>query len=108
MSKMKHYKIGEFEEIVLLIVASLTIAYANKIIKELKSKLNRTASLSTVHITLYRLEDKGFLKSSWGEPTDKRGGRRKRIYEMTSFGMDVLKEIKLSRTQLWSAIPELK
>jgi len=105
---MRNYKIGEFEEVVLLVVASLGKAYANTIVTELKAKLARKASLSTVHITLYRLEDKGLLKSDWGEPTDKRGGRRKRFYEMTSFGMELLKEIKTTRTQLWSLIPELK
>jgi len=104
---MKFQKLGEFEEIVLLIVASLTKAHANDIVKELRVKANRKASLSTVHITMYRLEDKGYLSSSWGEPGTKRGGRRKRCYEMTSFGMSLLRHIKETRIQLWSIIPEL-
>jgi len=105
---MKFKKLGEFEEIVLLIVASLVKAHANYIVKELKARAKRKASLSTVHITLYRLEDKGYLSSSWGEPGTKRGGRRKRCYEMTSFGMSLLQQIKEARIQLWSIIPELK
>jgi DNA-binding PadR family transcriptional regulator len=61
-----------------------------------------------VHVTLYRLEDKGFIKSSMGGGTNERGGRRKRIYTITSAGMATLKMMKETRLDLWKLVPQLK
>ena len=104
---MKGSTIGELEEVILLIVAHLERAYGNEIVEELASKASRTVSLSTVHITLYRLEDKGFLKSDVGGASEIRGGRRKGFFSLTIAGMNVLKENKAQRMQLWSLIPDL-
>ncbi|MEL7146384.1 MAG: PadR family transcriptional regulator [Bacteroidota bacterium] len=94
---------------VLTIVAILgEEAYGNSIVKAIKTHQERSVNLSAVHVTLYRLEDKGLVQSSVGGATSERGGRRKRYFTVTSAGMAVLKGIKESRTQLWSMIPQLK
>ncbi len=105
---MKGSNIGELEEMILLVIAGLGKAYGNEIVDELDDKARRKVSLSTVHITLYRLEDKGYLDSEWGDPEEIRGGRRKRYFSLTVSGMRVLKEIRQTRLQLWSLVPELK
>ena len=61
-----------------------------------------------MHVTLYRLEDKGFIKSELGGGTNIRGGRKKRIFTITNAGMAMLKGIRESRLKLWNMVPELK
>ena len=101
--------LGEFEELILTIVGILQDdAYGNAIVTEIKERVGRDVNLSAVHVTLYRLEDKGFVKSSMGGATNERGGRRKRIFSITNAGLAVLRAMKESRTELWKLIPQLK
>ena len=51
------------------------------------------------------MEDKGFLSSEFGEPTLKRGGKRKRIYSVTFHGQRIMTEMKELRAGLWKSIP---
>jgi DNA-binding PadR family transcriptional regulator len=101
--------LGEFEELILTMVGALQEdAYGAAIADEIEAKLKRDVNLSAVHVTLYRLEDKGFIKSSLGGATKERGGRRKRIYTITSAGMAMLKAMKEQRLVLWKMVPQLK
>jgi PadR family transcriptional regulator PadR len=101
--------LGEFEELVLTMVAALQEdAYGAAISEEIETRLKREVNLSAVHVTLYRLEDKGYIKSSIGGGTNERGGRRKRIFAITSAGMAMLKAMKESRVELWKMVPQLK
>lgn len=101
--------LGEFEELVLILVAALQEdAYGAAIAEEIERKLKRDVTLSAVHVTLYRLEDKGHVKSKVGGATQERGGRRKRIFTVTSAGMAMLKAMKETRLELWSMVPQLK
>jgi DNA-binding PadR family transcriptional regulator len=101
--------LGEFEELILTMVAALQEdAYGAAISDEIETRLKREVNLSAVHVTLYRLEDKGYLKSSMGGGTNERGGRRKRIYTITNAGMALLKAMKESRIDLWKMVPQLK
>lgn len=101
--------LGEFEELILTLVAALQEdAYGAAIADEIESRMKRDVNLSAVHVTLYRLEDKGYIKSSLGGGTKERGGRRKRIYTVTSAGMAMLKAMKEARVDLWKLVPQLK
>ena len=101
--------LGEFEELVLTIVGVLQEdAYGNAIVTEIKDRVKRDANLSAVHVTLYRLEDKGYVKSHMGGSTNARGGRRKRIFTVTNAGLAMLRAMKESRMELWKLIPQLK
>ncbi len=103
----KNY-LGEFEELVLTMVAILgDEAYGNTIVEEFKTSLDRKVNLSAVHITLYRLEEKGLLQSSMGGSTNERGGRRKRYFQPTNLGRKTLEDIKEQRIRLWNMIPNL-
>jgi len=100
--------LGEFEEMVLTMVALLGEgAYGNPIVQEFQSKLNRKVSLSAIHLTLSRLEDKGLVTSVLGGATNERGGRRKRMYTITNQGLDILKAMKDARSELWKLIPQI-
>jgi DNA-binding PadR family transcriptional regulator len=101
--------LGEFEELILTMVAALQEeAYGAAISDEIESKLKRDVNLSAVHVTLYRLEDKGYIKSRLGGGTKERGGRRKRIFAVTSAGMAMLRTMKETRLELWKMVPQLK
>jgi PadR family transcriptional regulator PadR len=101
--------LGEFEELVLTMVGILQDdAYGNAIVSEIKQRVGRAVNLSAVHVTLYRLEDKGLVKSQMGGATNSRGGRRKRIFSITNAGLAMLRSMKESRMDLWKLIPQLK
>lgn len=100
--------LGEFEELILTMVAALQEdAYGAAISEEIETRMKRDVNLSAVHVTLYRLEDKGYIKSSMGGGTNERGGRRKRIFSITSAGMAMLRAMKESRVELWKLVPRL-
>ena len=99
--------LGEFEEIVLLLVAYQEgDSYGLSITKAIEGDLNRPVTLSSVHTALYRLEEKGLVVSSIGGATKKRGGRRKRLFEITNAGKKVLIQARESRLILYNKIPE--
>jgi len=101
--------LGELEELILTIVGILgDDAYGNAIVKEIEQQLSRVVSLASAHVTLYRLQDKGYVKSLVGGATNKRGGRSKRIFKITSSGVAVLRSMKEDRMRLWSLTPQLK
>ena len=93
-------KIGAFEELVLLAVGSLTEnAYGVSIKNLLAEKTGKNPSIGALHSALYRLEDKGCLISSEGGATAERGGRRKKYYQLTAKGRNVLIEISKLRLE---------
>ncbi|HMT76673.1 MAG TPA: helix-turn-helix transcriptional regulator [Saprospiraceae bacterium] len=105
---LSQYHLGEFEEIVLLTVAILDgEAYGVSIITEIEERLRRKVSLGAIQTVLKRLEDKDLVKSEFGEATNIRGGKRKRLYEITSIGKNILSQAKEQRNSLWDAIPKV-
>lgn len=105
---MKGTNLGEFEELLLLIVLILQDeAYVIRIREEIKGQVNRSISMGALHTTLSRLEKKDFLRSEMGGATQERGGRRKRIYELTVDGKAALNEVKEMRASLWDQVPSI-
>lgn len=103
---MKRVYLGEFEELVLLIVAMLeSDAYGVKITHEIIEQTGRSVRLNQVHSSLQRLEEKGMIISKMGNSTPERGGRRKRIFTITAFGRQTLNEMKAVRIHLWNLLP---
>ncbi|MDN4164478.1 helix-turn-helix transcriptional regulator [Cytophagales bacterium LB-30] len=97
--------LGELEELILLAAASLgENAYGLAIMEALNEKAKRNLSLSAVHTVLYRLEEKGLLRSEMGGATAERGGRRKRLFKMTQYGAQALQENREVRESFWSSI----
>lgn len=104
---MKGTNLGEFEELVLLIVLILQEeAYVLRIKDEVLAQIKRNVAMGALHSTLSRLEKKGFLDSEMTGATQERGGRRKRIYDLTGLGKSVLKEANEQRQMLWNQIPD--
>jgi PadR family transcriptional regulator, regulatory protein PadR len=98
---MKGY-LGEFEELVLLTIATLDDdAYGVAIKEDIEKRTDRSLSIGALHSTITRLEEKGFIKSWLGEPSQERGGRRKRIFQLTHEGKVALHRMKELRDELW-------
>ena len=105
---MKQQSLGEFEELVLLMVAALhDEAYGVVILENLEKKLGKKVNISAVHVALKRLEDKGFVKSRFGGITAERGGRRKKFYAITTFGKRMLDNQYALRVALYRQIPKI-
>lgn len=105
---MKFYSVGNFEELVLLMVAALhDEAYGVSILENLQDKLKKKVNISAVHVALKRMEDKGFVKSRYGGITEDRGGRRKKFYVITALGKKVLDCNYALRTGIYQTIPEI-
>jgi DNA-binding PadR family transcriptional regulator len=102
---MKGNHLGEFEEFVLLTVRALgDDAYAVPIVQRLEQDLQRPISAGAVYAALERLERKGHLRSSVGQPTAARGGRRTRCFSTTPAGLDTLNALRRLREEMWRAV----
>ena len=100
--------IGELEELILLAVCILEReAYGISVKKEVERHTGRSILLGAIHITLYRLQDKGFLESKLGGSSEKRGDRRKRLFKITKKGMAQLRASQEVRQKMWGLIPQL-
>lgn len=98
---MKTY-LGEFEELVLLTIATLgEEAYGVAIKDSIEKRCDRAISIGALHSTITRLEEKKFLRSWMGGATAERGGRSKRYYEITREGKAALATAKSLRDELW-------
>lgn len=108
MFGMERFPLGEFEEIVLLVVAVLfDEAYGVAIKKEIEKKLSRKVSVGALQSALRRMEKKGYLVSRFGEATSVRGGKRKRYFTVTPYGKKALTYAMDVRKQLWKSIPKI-
>ena len=100
--------LGEFEELVLLMVVVLKEeAYGLAICDEFKEQTGRSSTIGAVHATLNRLESKGYLDSYLGGATKERGGRRKRLFKVTASGKKALLQSRDLKVSLWTQIPDL-
>ncbi|MDN5211225.1 helix-turn-helix transcriptional regulator [Fulvivirgaceae bacterium BMA12] len=105
---MKGTQLGEFEELVLLIVGVLfPEAYGLGIRQEINDQTGRKVAIGAIHSALNRLESKGYLKSELANATHERGGRRKRLFHITVAGKRALEKNHEIRNSLWNQIPDL-
>ena len=104
---MEKIKLGNFEELVLLLVGILyDKAYSVSIVAEYEKQTGKKINISAIHTVLYRLEEKGFLESRMSESTGARGGKRKRLFYLTPYASKVLDELATLREQLRYQIPK--
>lgn len=102
---MSDTRLGEFEELVLLAILSLTDnAYAVSIQQCLARKGKRPTSMGAIYTGLDRLEQKGLVRSALGDVTHARGGRRKRFYHVTGAGRAALLAMRDVRERMWQGV----
>lgn len=98
--------LGELELMLLLAVIHLgDEAYGVPIARELEKQRGRDVSVGSVYASLERLEAKGLVVSSLGDPTPERGGKAKRFFRITKQGMEQVQETRRVLTRLWRTLP---
>jgi PadR family transcriptional regulator len=103
MSKGKH--LGDLEELILLAVLRLGAdAHGGTVRDELRVRAGRTVTVSTVYVTLMRLEEKGYVRSWKGKATAERGGKAKRHFELRPEGLKALEAVRAVRDRMWDGV----
>ena len=99
--------IGDLEELVLLAVLRLgQDAYGAALRRELEARAGRSVSVSTIYVTLVRLEEKGLVASALGKPTAVRGGKAKRLFTPTPLGVQALEASRATRARMWEGLDQ--
>jgi PadR family transcriptional regulator PadR len=103
---MSRESLGHFELLVLLaLLRRGDEAYGVPIANAIAQSTGKRVILASVYNTLERLEEKGFVSSTIGQPTPERGGRAKRYYSITTAGLREVRAAKKALTVLWRGIP---
>jgi DNA-binding PadR family transcriptional regulator len=101
----KQDNLGEFEQLTLLAVLRLgKEAYGARIREELEEQAGREASVSSIYITLTRLEGKGMVSSWMGEPTSVRGGKSRRFFKVEPSGLAALSQARDRLLSMWEGV----
>ena len=101
--------LADFELMVILTLIYLgEDAYGVPISRELEKRLKREVSVAGVYAALERLEVKGLIASSLGDPTPERGGKAKRYFRVTKQGLQEVHATRQVLTKLWRGLPRLK
>ncbi|KPJ91353.1 MAG: hypothetical protein AMS18_08855 [Gemmatimonas sp. SG8_17] len=84
-------RLGEFEQLLLFALVRLgDNAYGVTIRREIESRAGRSVSSGAIHTAMERLESRGYVTSAVGEPTPRRGGKRKKFYRIQRAGAEAL------------------
>jgi DNA-binding PadR family transcriptional regulator len=93
---------GEFEQVVLLALASVTgEASGRQVYEAVMASTGRDASVAAVHITLARLADKGWATVTTAPPAPHEGGKPRKRYALSSEGAAMLARQRAQLDALW-------
>ena len=96
---------GEFEQIVMLAVLQLgNDAYGMQVRQEIDARTGRDVSIGALYRTLARLESKGFVSHSLGEPSAERGGRAKKFFRVEPAGIEALERSRDTIGRMWHGL----
>lgn len=83
--------LGDFEQLIMFSVLELDEEASGVTIRELiEHRTGRLVSLGAIYTTLGRLEERGLLSSSVGEPRPGRPGRPRKRYRLRAEGARAL------------------
>jgi DNA-binding PadR family transcriptional regulator len=98
--------LGEFEYMLLTTAASLgEDAYGAAIREEMEKVSQRACSIGALYTTIDRLEKKGLLKTWMGGATAQRGGRARRMVQITPNGVQEAKAFYDAVTRASRRVP---
>jgi DNA-binding PadR family transcriptional regulator len=97
--------LGELEYLVLIAIVRLgPNAYGVPIVDELRRHTRRAILRPSVYLALRRLEDKGLIRSRMSAPESRRGGRARRLVELTAVARRQLRESQQTMRSLWQGV----
>jgi PadR family transcriptional regulator PadR len=101
--------LGEFEHLLLLAVLRLgEEAYGVSLRQTLRERAGRDASFGAIYSTLRRLEQKGLVRSSLGDPEPVRGGRGKKYVALTPRGQLAVRSAHRAMRRMADGLAGLK
>ena len=101
MSPAKKF-LGEFEQMVVAAILRLgDEAYGVSIIEEIAAHTGREVRSGALSLTLDRMERKGLLSSTLGDPSESRGGRARRYIRLTPEGLELARESREAMLSMW-------
>jgi PadR family transcriptional regulator, regulatory protein PadR len=104
----EHAYLGEFELMILLtIIREGDGVYGVPLARELSAIRGSDVAVGSVYAALDRLELKGLIASSLGDPSPERGGRAKRYFHVTDEGLQALRETRKVLSKLWKSLPAM-
>jgi len=99
--------LSRWEEVYLLSIWELqNNAYGVTIKKSISQKTEKPLSYGGLYFMLAQLVKKGLAVKTPGEPTQKRGGRRKYYYTLTEKGKKALQDTYVHQKTLWKNVTE--
>ena len=102
----EHTYLGEFELMILLAIIRLgDEVYGVRLARELSAIRGADVAAGSVYAALDRLELKGLIASSLGDPSPERGGRAKRYFRVTQQGLQTIRETRKMLSKLWKSLP---
>jgi PadR family transcriptional regulator, regulatory protein PadR len=100
--------ISRSEEFLLLAVWRLKEgAYGVAIRSQIKEATGKTWAYGALFVMLSRLEKKGHLTSYFSDPSPQRGGKSKRIFQLSPQGIKSLEEVRKAQESVWAGISDL-
>lgn len=100
--------LGDFEQMVLLAILRLgPNAYAVTIRQEIEDRADRRVARGALYTSLERLEAKGLVDSTMGDPTPRRGGRSRRYYDVSPVGVAALRHSRAAAARLAEGLESL-
>lgn len=101
-----HPHLTDLEQLLLLsVLRSGGGAYGAAIQADVEENAARRVSLGSIHVTLSRLEERGLARSRKGAPQGVRGGKARRLYEVTPEGRAVLEWSREIFGRMWDGVP---
>ena len=99
--------LGELEQMVLMAVLRLDDAYPVSVRNEIGERTGVELSRGTIYVTLHRLEERGLVESTLGDPTPARGGKAKRCFTVTAKGREELRTSRAALKKLSAGLERL-
>ena len=71
-----------------------------------RSRPDAAHRLGAIYAALARLEKKGFVRSGMSDARAQRGGRARRMFQVTPSGLRTARELHQVRERIWNTIAE--
>ena len=97
--------LGDLQHLVMVAVARLgEDAFGGSIQDELRQVAGRDLSVSSVYVTLVRLEEQGLVESSRDKKDAGSVGRPRRVFRITPDGWKALRAARDSLERIWEGV----
>ncbi|MDH3223492.1 MAG: PadR family transcriptional regulator [Gemmatimonadota bacterium] len=97
-------QLGEFAHLILAAALRLDRPYGASLVREIEDRTGRQVQAGSLYITLDRLEQRGLVRLSTGQPEPGRGGRPKRYVEVTEEGIQAVADHRQALLRIWSGL----